>query len=258
MFAFAFVAVACSERSADPPPTLEGPDRTTRDAAVSDPADAAADAADDTSTTVVVTTCTNGQKDGDELDVDCGGAVCPPCSSGCSDRTRDGFSSVAAFPDIAACSGGWSLPGLLDASTTVPVCGRVSGNASANPSGAGCNVADLCQVGWHVCEGPAEVAMKTGGAGCAAAGSAGQLAFFVTRQSGPGSAQCGAGANDLFGCGDTGAAADPTTCAPLDRFSDNLCGALPATWSCGADGGEEANNVTKTASEGGGVLCCRD
>jgi hypothetical protein len=82
--------------------------------------------------------------------------------------------------------------------------------------------------------------------------------FFVTRQSGPGSAQCGAGTNDLFGCGGAGMAPDPGTCTPLDRFSGDLCSALPAGWSCGADAFQEANNVTHATSSTGGALCCRD
>jgi hypothetical protein len=224
--------------------------------------------------------CANGVRDGDETDTDCGGAICPACAlgracaaagdcvsractnakcenaSGCADGTREAFADVATFPDIAACSGAWSVPGL--ASTTSPACGRDSGNDSRNPEGTGCNVADLCQVGWHVCGTGAEVAAKTGPAGCAAATVAGHSAFFAVRQSGDGSATCGAGTNDLFGCGGAGVAPDTATCTPLDRFSNDLCAALPSTWACGTDGTNESNAVTKTASDGGGVLCCRD
>jgi hypothetical protein len=226
------------------------------------------------------TSCTNGVLDGEETDIDCGGAVCPACANGracegagdcvslvctaakctndagCSDGTREAFVSVETFPNIAACAGGWSVPGL--GTNTTPECGRASGNGSANPTGKDCSVADLCQVGWHVCETPAAVAAKSNGGGCAAAGIAGQSAFFAIRQSGSGGAACGVGTNDLFGCGDVGVAPDAVTCAPLDRFSNDLCAALPTTWACGADGTDELNNVTKTASEGGGVLCCRD
>jgi hypothetical protein len=223
--------------------------------------------------------CTNGVRDGDETDVDCGGGACPPCANGracavrrdcaalvcaggrcsadlgCADGTREAFASLAEFPDIAACAGGWSVPGLLAVAS--PACGREAGNASPNPTGSGCNVADLCQVGWHVCATAAEVAARTAGAGCAGA-AAGQDAFYAVRQSGPGGAECGVGANDLFGCGDQGASPDMASCAPLDRFSGDLCAELPLTWQCGQDGGDEANAVTKIASEGGGVLCCRD
>ncbi|MBX3199267.1 MAG: hypothetical protein KF894_14135 [Labilithrix sp.] len=224
--------------------------------------------------------CSNGVRDGDETDTDCGGATCPACANGracaaardcvsrvcadakctndagCADGTREGFASVTTFPNIAACAGGWSVPGL--GTTTTPACGRAAGNDSANPTGEGCNVADLCQVGWHVCETPAVVAAKSGGEGCAVSGIADQNAFFAVRQAGSGGAMCGPGSNDLFGCGDVGEPPDPGTCAPLDRFSNDLCASLPATWACGADGENELGNVTKTASEGGGVLCCRD
>jgi hypothetical protein len=224
--------------------------------------------------------CSNGARDGDESDVDCGGALCPPCANGsactaptdcvslvcaegtcendagCSDGTREAFASVSTFPNIAACAGGWAIAGLV--TTTAPACGRAAGNDSANEAGEGCNVADLCQAGWHVCTSAAEVAAKSGDGTCAGAVVEGQNAFFVVRESGGGNAQCGVGTNDLFGCGDVGLPPDAATCAPLDRFSNDLCSALPATWSCGADSADEANHVTKTASEGGGVLCCRD
>ena len=224
--------------------------------------------------------CSNGVRDGDETDVDCGGAICPACANGrgcaagrdcvslvcagaqcttdagCSDGTREAFASVTQFPSIAGCAGGWSVPGL--GATTSPACLRLSGNSSTNPTGKDCSVADLCQVGWHVCETPAAVATKSSGVGCAGAGVAGQSAFFAIRQSGGGNAACGPGDNDLFGCGDVGLAPDLATCAPLDRFSNDLCAALPATWVCGANGADERNNVAKSASEGGGVLCCRD
>lgn len=222
--------------------------------------------------------CRDGTKGGAETDVDCGGPTCAACANGracvanrdcaalvctgstcsgdvgCSDGTREGFTPVATYTNIAACAGAWSVAGLLAPATKTPACQRSAGNDGLNTSGAGCTVADLCQVGWHVCETAPEVGAKSGAAGCAAAAGL----FFVTRQSGAGAAQCGAGANDLFGCGGAGAAPDPTTCAPLDRFSGDLCASLAGGWSCGADGLQEANNVTHTNSADGGVLCCRD
>lgn len=223
--------------------------------------------------------CANGVKDGDETAVDCGGRVCPPCANGracaaprdcasgvcaegkctndagCSDATREGFVSTVAFPAIAACAGAWSIPGL---GITTPACDHAAGNSGANPTGKGCSVADLCQVGWRICETPAAVATKSGGGGCASSGIAGQSAFFAVRQSGSGNAACGPGTNDLFGCGDVGDPPDAATCAPLNRFSNNLCSALPPTWACGTNSADEQTHATKTASTGGGVLCCRD
>jgi hypothetical protein len=248
------------------------PARTSGDTSESDAADAGV-------LTPTAASCANGMKDGDETDIDCGGATCPACATGhgcsvggdcvsrvctagkctsdagCADGTREGFADAAAFTNIAACAGAWSLPGLV--ATTAPACNHVAGNDSENPTGTACNVADLCQAGWHVCTTPSEVSTKSNGAGCAGAAITGS-AFFVSRQSGGGAAQCGTGTNDLFGCGDVGQTPDPATCAPFDRFSFDLCTALPNTWSCGTDGTAEATNVVKTASSGGGVLCCRD
>jgi hypothetical protein len=242
--------------------------------------DASAEASSGDASIAIDVSCTNGVKDGTETDVDCGGSTCPRCENGracstggdcvsvvcadqtcsgdlgCSDGTREGFESVTDFPNIAACSGGWSVPGLLAGGTKMPVCGRVSGNDSGNPTGANCNVADLCQTGWHVCATPAEFAAKRGAGGCLEATVLAD-SFFVTRQSGSGSAECGAGANDLFGCGSAGIAAG-TSCAPLDRSSNDRCRSLPSSWSCGDAGTNEANVVTKAVGGGGGVLCCRD
>jgi hypothetical protein len=264
--AIVVVATACSSSEQGDPERLDASER--------------ADAGSVFAEASAGPSCANGVRDGDETDVDCGGAICPACANGracvaaqdcvgrgctggkctndvgCSDGTREAFASLAMFPDLAACSGGWSVAGL--ATTTSPACARNAGNGSANPTGTGCNVADVCQLGWHVCASAVEVAAKSGGVGCAGAGISGMNAFFAVRQSGSGGAMCGAGTNDLFGCGDVGIAPDAVTCAPLDRFSNDLCIALPGTWACGANSADEVNNVTKTSSEGGGVLCCRD
>ena len=260
---------ACSSSDEAAPAPLDAPDRAV-------PEGGSADAI-----TLDGPSCANGTKDGDETDLDCGGATCPPCANergcavprdcvsnactngkcstdvGCSDGTREAFADQAKFPNIAACGGGWAVAG-LGATTMAPACGRAAGNSSANPKGMGCNVADLCQTGWHVCGTPAEVGTKAGPTGCAGAVVAGANAFYAVRQSGSGGAMCGAGTNDLFGCGDVGVPPDAATCAPLDRFSNDLCMALPKTWSCGANGADEQNGVTKTDADGGGVLCCRD
>jgi len=219
--------------------------------------------------------------------------------SGCSDGQREGFTDLATYPDIAGCSSGWTVPGIMIDNpgvapacaavglsiptfvTTTPACGRVAGDDSSNPSGAGCNVADLCAAGWHVCATAADVAAHspTGCAGATAPGD-GPL-FFATRQSSNGcgvaatgtrtdpdcnSASCTAGcaqtaftSNDVFGCGNFGSTG-VVDGAPLDRFSNNACSALGSPWSCD-DGGPglcEAYVVTKATADVGGVLCCRD
>ncbi len=223
--------------------------------------------------------CSDGVKNTDETDIDCGGTLCPPCANGqacvvradcssaaciantcskdlgCSDGTREGFVDLATYPNIAACAGAWSLAGL--ASTTSPACNRASGNSGSNLDGKDCNAADLCQGGWHVCNDVDDVKAKLGAGTCAGAEIANANAFFAMRQSGPGALMCAKGTNDLFGCGDVGTPPDAATCGPVTKFSGDQCGALPTTWAC-PDGTNEVGTVTKTANDGGGVLCCRD
>ena len=175
--------------------------------------------------------------------------------SGCADGEREGFVSTETHPDLAACAGGWAEPGLF---AVEPACDRAAGDDGAAPDGAGCNVADLCAEGWHVCVGAAEVGARSGGTCEGAAPDPAAAVFYVTRQSGPGGAECAEGTNDLFGCGTLGAAVTQPSCTPLDRFSHDLCSALPAPWSCGDDGAGEALAVSKPAPEAGGVLCCRN
>ncbi|APR77043.1 Type IV fimbrial biogenesis protein PilY1 [Minicystis rosea] len=214
----------------------------------------------------------------DGLDNDCDGMIdegcVPPTNAGCSDGTREGYLDVVKYPKIAACSGGWSVPGVL--STLAPACGRMAGNNSGNPSGTGCNVADLCAVGFHVCSGPTEVLARSS-TGCGGAAPSAGL-FFATRQSSTGCDSCALGtntdasvcngmscqtgcaqtsltANDLYGCGSKGVAV--TSCSILDRASGDQCGSLGLPWSCPNDI-NEANVVVKATSAGGGVLCCAD
>jgi hypothetical protein len=137
-----------------------------------------------------------------------------------------------------------------------PACNRTGGDDGTNPAGQGCAAADLCASGWHVCNSVADFAAKRPG-GCAGATSA-PGSFFATKQSGPAGYICGAGNDDLFGCGTLGIAPDAASCAPLDRCSGDLCAALGPPWSCGADHMNELNAVTKPGPLGGGALCCRD
>jgi hypothetical protein len=212
------------------------------------------------------------------VDDDCDGQIDEDCveSTGCSDGTREGFLDEKLYPAIAACSGGWSIPGMLGA--TDPQCGRVAGNSSPNPEGKTCSAADLCAAGFHICKGAGDVASRSP-TGCGGAAPEPGL-FFATRQGSTGCAVCTLGnetdpsicngcscaqgcapspitANDLFGCGSTGEV-PYEDCGVLDRFSNNLCGQVGSPWNCGDDGCNEANRVTKTSAAGGGVLCCAD
>ena len=176
---------------------------------------------------------------------------------GCADGTREGFVSLVQYPLVAACAGAWSLPGIA---VTTPACGRAAGNSGQNALGTGCQAADLCAAGWHICKTPADfgAASPTGCTGAFA--TAESPSFFASAQSGHGFAQCTAdGNNDLFGCGQGVAPANAdNSCAPLNATSGNLCSNLSAAWACGTDGYSESLNVTKTAVTGGGVICCID
>jgi hypothetical protein len=220
---------------------------------------------------------------------------------GCADGEREGFTDLGTYPNIAGCSGGWSIagihtdapgtapacPGLTTTDTTTPACGRNAGDDSTNPQGTGCNVADLCAQGWHVCTGADDVA-RSSPTGCAGAtGSDDPPVLFATRQSSTGCGECATGtstdatcdsssctagclqtanvSNDVFGCGNFGALTTASACGPLDRFSNNLCSGLAgSTWSCNLaantddNGTCEAYTVTKSGAAGGGVACCRD
>lgn len=193
---------------------------------------------------------------------------------GCSDGEREGFLDPVRHVRIAGCSGGFRRPGLLFEEP--PACGRLAGDDGPIPNGEGCGASDLCAEGWHVCRSADEVAAASPGGCDGVAGT--EPAFFASRQSGPGCGVCARGgrtdcsggdcasdcamttltANDLFGCGTLGDTPNPN-CAPLDRFSNNLCSATTPPWECpGSSGYDEALFIVKNGPERGGVLCCRD
>jgi hypothetical protein len=220
---------------------------------------------------------------------------------GCADGIREGFVDMAANPDIAGCSGGWSIPGVMIQNpgmapecpgvptfdTGSPACNRLAGNNGRNPNGIGCNVADLCADGWHVCTSAADVGSRSP-SGCTAATLAGDPPlFFVSRQSSNGCLACATGtltgpdcdslecttgcaqtadtSNDVFGCGnfgDNSAGSGPIAdCEPLDRGTSNECALLQgSSWSCDADGSGlcEAFVLVHQGPDYGGALCCRD
>lgn len=227
-----------------------------------------------------------------------------PCGSsasgsltGCADGTREGFLDPAAYPRIAGCSGGFHVPGVIAANpgsapacptvatfdTVTPACCRRGGNDGFDPEGFGCNVADLCATGWHVCEGAADVSLHSP-QGCAGATRASDPAlFFVTRQSSNGCGDCATGtrtdadcngsacttgcaptprlSNDLFGCGNLGSTQPLNGCDPLDRMSNMLCSGLSGSnWTCLDDGTGlcEAYAVVHAGPTFGGALCCSD
>jgi len=140
----------------------------------------------------------------------------PSSSLGCADGTREGFNSVAKYPNIAACAGAWQVPGFVAPETLTPQCDRHAGNDGNAPDGIGCSVADLCADGWHVCDSASEVSMNT--ESCSDATPPGAPpAFYATRQRGS-MMTCDrtnqTGTSNIFGCGNIGSTA-MSACAPL-------------------------------------------
>lgn len=217
-------------------------------------------------------------------------------ATGCADGAREGFVDVSAFPDIAGCSGGFTIPGVMAANpgtaptcpsvvtydTVTPACNRMGGDDGLNPSGTDCNVADLCAAGWHVCATASDIESHSP-TGCEGATQATDPPlFFVSRQPSTGCGICATGtntgcnsascatdcapteltANDLFGCGNLGAVSWLSECGPINAFSDNLCGAFAGSnWTCNDGEGWgfcEGYVVTHAGPTFGGALCCRD
>lgn len=182
---------------------------------------------------------------------------------GCSDGTREAFTSTNTHPNIAGCSGGWSIPGVTTQASLVPTCNRNSGNSSNNQAGTGCSVEDLCAVGWHVCNDAQEVGMRSGTGKCDTISMLSSTNFWTTRQSMDQNLNCAPNShNNFVGCtlGNLGTLQPGQGCAPLDSAMYYAsCQANPP-WQCGNQNTaqNEADLVTKTGSDHGGVICCRN
>jgi hypothetical protein len=189
------------------------------------------------------------------------GLAGPPAAVGCSDGTREGFRSYSTWPDIAGCAGGFDVPGVI--AGRKPTCGLQAGDTSARPTGLGCSAADLCALGWHVCENSEDVRNHSPSHDCEGCVLPGEPRFFLVAAGASAMGICSpdpGAANDLHGCGGLGQPESPE-CAPLTRrmgFAD--CLATGGVWACGtaAQNLEEAALVAKTGPTLGGVLCCRD
>lgn len=184
-----------------------------------------------------------------------------PDAVGCSDGSREYFVDLQAQPDIAGCSGGFSIAGVSTPGSMAPACNRVAGNDSANPEGNGCTVEDLCSVGWHVCLDAADVAASSSTGQC---DPAAPNEFWLTRQVQDSQGVCTSppAVNNITGCGTLGGnPQDPASCAPLtNRMRASDCVPTQA-WYCGstqADGAIESQLVVKVGPAEGGVICCRD
>lgn len=184
-----------------------------------------------------------------------------PAEVGCADGSREGFADLIEWPGIAACAGGFRVPGLDSPAARTPQCQLEAGNTGANPAGVGCSAADLCAAGWQVCEDAGEVA-RLSATGCAGAAPPGFALFYVVRAGASADGLCIPGSslrNDLHGCGSFGAPEHPS-CAPLDRRLDfAACFSSRGHWSCGDDQVhlQETVAVSKAGPSLGGVLCCR-
>lgn len=220
---------------------------------------------------------------------------------GCADGQREGFTNDSAYPNIAGCSGGWTIPGvslfapaeapscpgLQPQDTRNPACGNAAGDDSSNPSGTGCNVADLCAPGWHVCLDVNDVTHSSPNGCTGVTDSNSPLLLFLSRQSSTGCGACANGtstapechsatcaigclqtervSNDVFGCGNYGSFSNSTACGTLDRFSGNMCGTIGGQgWSCDDPGTADNSGLCETFTivhsnpSTGGVMCCRD
>ncbi len=202
---------------------------------------------DSSSTAGVVATTTEGSSGTTDE-----GTTGEPSPVGCADGSREALEDEVAYPGIAACAGGFWVPGV---GAPVPACNREGGNDGPHPDGIGCSIADLCAAGWHLCTTRYEVAMA-GLASCGNVSWGGQ--FFATAQSGEGANACNdTGTNDVFGCGDVGYE-NVSGCAPLDRSTGNLCVSLPGAWECSEDAYDEVSYLVKPGPDFGGALCCLD
>lgn len=210
-------------------------------------------------------------------------------SAGCADGEREGFLSWDAYPEIAACSGAWSVGGVTR-DDLVTTCGQAAGDDGTNVEGSGCSAADVCAAGWHVCDGHAEVEDKAGSCGDAVpAGTPDKSLFFAVSQHSISNSQCDDAAeegNDVFGCGNLGIELQSDKdCGVLTRVLASMhpdsCGFNEAEpplgpWECAGDDNShyaEGTLVTKSGCPGwscsydgyavgsadkGGVICCAD
>ena len=188
-----------------------------------------------------------------------GGLVSP---IGCSDGTREAFINMGTHPNIPACSGGFSVAGVTTSGSMTPQCNRLAGNSSVNPAGNGCSVEDLCAAGWQVCTSASDVQSHSGNGMCDLMGVISATSFWLTRQSEDQNGNCVQGGhNNIVGCniGMNGGFAPGNNCAPLNyAMWYGMCMNFPP-WQCGNAGTPytEADLVTKSGADHGGVICCR-
>ncbi|MCO4763666.1 MAG: hypothetical protein KC502_19295, partial [Myxococcales bacterium] len=252
-----------------------------------------ATAADTTGNAGADATGTDGQggdaaSSGDAAGAGDGGGI-PEPQSGCADGTREGFLDMKKYSKLAACSGAWSVPGIHK---VTPSCNREAGNTGKNAKGTGCNVSDLCAVGWRVCYGKKDV-LSRNSLGCRdIMEGTKEPGFFLARTSSTGAFNCSQDStkfgdpgtlNDLFGCGNLGCATaqgkctgdkkscdpaltpcvdkstcTPQVCFPLNVASHDLCKTLRHMSGCKCSyTNPPTNTAVKCSPSSGGCGWCK-
>lgn len=173
---------------------------------------------------------------------------------GCADATREAFTNLSLYPNVAGCGGTWKVPGLLAA--RVPGC-ETSGNSGPNGE---CAAADLCSVGWHICTTAMDVAVSGIVADCNAEQNF-TTEFFATAQPSVGNECMSTASSDqVVGCGVTGVNLPLQTsmCAPLTHGSGGFCTQLSGdgAWMC-EQATNPITNIVKLQQADGGVMCCK-
>ena len=139
------------------------------------------------------------------------------------------------FPNVAACDGAWTIPGIHNPDA----CNNKAGNDAIDPGGNGCSTEDLCADGWHVCKGDEEFGIASNGEGCFLGdiGSVEEPRFYLARaqvdydqwemcmDSGP-AGNLPMGSDGLLGCGNLGCFDAPNPCYYLEVMSPAGCMAL--------------------------------
>lgn len=166
---------------------------------------------------------------------------------GCADGAREGFDDPTTWPRLAACAGGWTVPGIDTPAVSVAECDGIGDDSVANAAGTGCAAANLCAAGWHVCVTSGEVVARLGAGSCDT-----QPSFFATRQPATLVGVCAATGPGVAGCGSSGELL--TSCGPLGVHAGADCSMLAGD-SFACTSGMPRTTLTH-GDVVGGVLCC--
>lgn len=188
--------------------------------------------------------------------------ICIPKNWGCSDGSREWFVDRNLYPDIAGCAGAFDRPGLNNSS---PSCSRKTGNSAVDTSGTGCSAADLCEVGWKVCDSLMTLLSSSGGRFCdtsrhVSMPSGSFYASAITSEQISNTCQdyLPPGGN-LVGCGNVELGSYCEMNGKHVFSSVQSPTTLSSTWNLPSGTLEDMlTSATKTFSMTSGVLCCRE